>query len=179
MKYSWEYKLQCVENYRTGKEIIYPSGIPRKRFKSKITEWVRLYDLHGIDGLKHRQFNKVWSKEERFELVARVIAGESCMSVAIEAGISDGQLYQWVRKCRLEGYDGLELRKQGRPCKEPEPMKKEIEDNKLTPSEKEEFKLLKRRLEYLEAENAYLKKVKALEITKKTQIAKKNQNRQK
>lgn len=80
---------------------------------------------------------------------------------------------------RSEGYDGLELRKQGRPCKEPEPMKKEIEDNKLTPSEKEEFKLLKRRLEYLEAENAYLKKVKALEITKKTQIAKKNQNRQK
>ena len=129
MKYSWEYKLQCVENYRTGKEIIYPSGISRARFRNKITVWVRLYDLHGIDGLKHRQFNRVWSKEERFELVARVMAGESCMSVAMEAGISDGQLYQWVRKYKLEGYDGLELRKQGRPCKEPKPMKKEIEDN--------------------------------------------------
>lgn len=179
MKYSWEYKLQCVENYKTGKEITYPSGIPRKRFKSKITEWVRLYDLHGIDGLKHKTFNKDWTKEERFELVARVLTGESYVSVAIEAGISDGQLYQWVRKYKLEGYDGLELRKQGRPCKEPKPMKKEIEDNKLTQSEKEEFKFLKRRLEYLEAENAYLKKVKALEIAKKAQIVKKNQNKQK
>ena len=58
------------------------------------------------------------------------------MSVAMEAGISDGQLYQWVRKYKLEGYDGLELRKQGRPRKEHKPMKKEIEDNELTPSEK-------------------------------------------
>lgn len=181
MKYSLEYKLQCVEDYKAGKQIKVPDVFNdgRRSFSRNVRLWVRLYDLHGVDGLKHNQFNKDWTKEDRFELVARVIAGESCMSVAIEAGISDGQLYQWVRKYKLEGYDGLELRKQGRPCKEPEPMKNTIEDNKLTPGEKEELKLLKKRIEYLEAENAYLKKVKALEIMKKAQALKKNVNRQK
>ena len=31
------------------------------------------------------------------------------MSVAIEAGINSGQLYQWVQRYKQYGYDGLEL----------------------------------------------------------------------
>ena len=167
MKYSWEYKLQCVEYYRAGKEIKIPDGVKPESFKHKVREWSHLFSLHGVDGLKHKSFYKDWTAEERFELVARVLAGKSITSVAIEAGINDGQLYQWVRRYKTSGYEGLELGRRGRPPKDPKPMKKVIDDNKLTPSEKEEFKLLKRRLEYLEAENAYLKKVKALEIKKK------------
>lgn len=45
-------------------------------------------------------------------------------------------------------------------------------DSKLTLSEKEELKLPRRRNEYLEAENAYLKKVRALAIEKMASSAK-------
>lgn len=173
MKYSWEYKLQCVENYKAGKDNIKPDEISTNVFGCYIRKWVRLFDLHGVDGLKHKQFYKDWAAEERFELVAKVLAGQSIKSVAIEAGIDDGQLYQWVQKYKALGYSGLELNKRGRPPKEPKPMKKVIDDNKLTISEKEELKLLKRRNEYLEAENAYLKKVRALVIEKNTKKAKK------
>ncbi len=175
MKYSWEYKLQCVENYKIGKQNIKPKWckLNNRNFITMIESWVRLYNLHGIDGLKHKQFNKDWTAEERFELVAKVLAGQSKKSVAIEAGINVGQLYQWVQKYKTLGYSGLELNKRGRHPKEPKPMKKVIDNTKLTISEKEELKLLKRRNEYLEAENAYLKKVRALVIEKN---AKKKQN---
>lgn len=45
-------------------------------------------------------------------------------------------------------------------------------DTKLTLSEKEELKLPRQRNEYLEAENVYLKKVKALAIEKMASSAK-------
>jgi len=175
MKYSLEYKLQCVENYKNGKENIKPDQcrLSNKSFLTTIETWVRLYELHGIEGLKRKQFHRDWTAEERFELVAKVLAGQSITSIAIESGINSGVLYQWVRKYKILGYEGLKLNKRGRPPKEPKPMKKVIDNNKLTVSEKEELKLLKRRNEYLEAENAYLKKVRALVIEKN---AKKKQN---
>ena len=52
----------------------------------------------GIDGLKHSSTNKIWTPEKRFELVAKVLAGNSITSVAKNAHIDKGQLYQWVRK---------------------------------------------------------------------------------
>ena len=77
----------------------------------------------------------------------------------MEANIDSGQLYQWVRKYRENGMDGLECRA-GRKRKGPDmPKKKKV---KLAPSEKEELELLRARNEYLEAENAYLKKLDAL-----------------
>jgi transposase-like protein len=96
--------------------------------------------------------------EERFALVAKVLAGRSIMGAAREAHVSSGQLYQWVKRYREKGMDGLECRR-GKPPKEPIMPKKKA---KLTPSEREELEILRARNEYLEAENAYLKKLDAL-----------------
>ena len=41
------------------------------------------------------------------------------MSVALNAGIGDGLLYQWVRKYKTLGYNGLVNKKKGRLSKEP------------------------------------------------------------
>ena len=169
MKYDWKFKLKCVEDYKKGRWIQKPdqSVGSEEEFHKNIREWVRIYELHGVDGLKHKSEQKSWTPEERYELVARVLAGGSIMSVAVEAGINRGQLYQWVKKYKMYGYDGLKLKK-GRKPKEPV-MSKEDKPDELTKSEKEELILLRRQNEYLKAENAYLKKLRALIVQKKAE----------
>ena len=164
MKYSWEYKLKCVEDYKNkGK---WPKDA-KSSLKSKIIYWIRIYDIYGIDGLKHKSQNKVWTAEERFELVAQVLAGNSIKSTAINAGTSDGLLYQWVRKYKQFGYDGLKLSK-GRKPKDPN-MSKDNEPKELTKSEREELKILRKQNEFLRTENAYLKKLRALIVQKQVE----------
>ena len=167
MKYSWEFKLECVEEYLKGrwKEKPEYAKCSDLRFHHSINEWVRTYKLHGVEGLKHVRTSKDWTTEERYELIVRVLAGETRTSVAFDAGINPGLLYQWIRKYRTEGYDGLKLRK-GRKPKGPVMS---IEDRKLTGSEKEELILLRKQNEYLKAENAYLKKFRALIVRKKAE----------
>lgn len=123
MRYSYEFKLKCIEMYREGKLPNTPDGIERGSFRRTVRKWVRLEELHGPDALKHKNHDKQWTPEEKLELVARVIAGKSYLSVAIEAGIPYGMLYQWVRRYRIEGYNGLVNKKRGRQSKE-SPMKK-------------------------------------------------------
>ena len=171
MKYSYEFKLECVKNYKEGKPNITPIGINSKNFKNKVRIWARLFDLYGPDGLKHKQFNNDWTAEEKYELVAKVLTGQSILAVAVEAGINEGQLYQWVQKYKQYGLEGLELKGKGRPPKEGIIMTKSKKDKPqdLTKSEKEELILLREKERYLEAENAYLKKLAALTVKKRAE----------
>ena len=161
MKYSWEFKLECVKKHKNGEHIIFP-GKPSSRhsFMDHVREWVKFYDDLGIDGLKHSSTNKEWTDKDRFELVAKVLAGNSIASVAKNAHIGSGQLFKWVRRYNERGMDGLQCKK-GRPTKQ-FVMKKKTKKTKLSISEQEELKLLRERNEYLEMENEYLKKLDAL-----------------
>ena len=125
-----------------------------------VRNWVKDYDDLGVDGLKHSSTNKDWTAEKRFELVAKVLAGNSITSVAVNAHINSGLLCQWVRKYNERGMDGLQC-KRGRPSGQ-FVMKKKTKKPKLSVSEQEELKLLRERNEYLEMENEYLKKLDAL-----------------
>ena len=100
MKYSWKFKLECVNKYKNGEYIATPekTKFQRDSFMNHVRAWVVAYDDLGIDGLKHSSTNKNWTSEERFALVARVLAGNSITSVAKEAHINVGLLYQWVRR---------------------------------------------------------------------------------
>ncbi len=166
MKYDWEFKLKCVEDFKKGKWSEKPdyAKCSDLHFHAKIVEWTKVYDLHGTDGLKNKITAKEWTAEERYELVAKVLAGNSITSAAVEAGIGKGQLYQWVRRYNLYGYDGLKLKKGRKPV-----MKDNEKPKDLTKSEKEELILLRRQIEYLKAENAYLKKLRALIVQKKSE----------
>ena len=160
MRYSYEYKRKCVEMYREGRWPETPTGIKKTRyFHNMILRWVHAEEANGPEILKHKEARKKWTPEEKYELVAKIIAGSSIQSVASEAGINSGLLYQWVRKYRLEGYNGLVNRRKGRPPKEPQ-MKKINYNNprKLNESEYEE-------LVRLRAENAYIKA--EIEVIKK------------
>ena len=118
MRYSYEFKLMCVELYHSGSYPDIPEGANPDTLKRHIREWSGLVDLHGPEVLKHKVFNKVWTPEEKLELVLKVIAGIPKRKVATEAGISPGILYQWIYKYKSQGYNGLVGSKKGRSTKE-------------------------------------------------------------
>ena len=161
MKYSYEYKKKCVELYRQGKWPETPDGVKEKRFHDTVRIWVRTEDACGPEALRHKNQNKVWAAEEKYELIAKILAGASCRETAISAGINAGLLYQWVRCYKIKGYQGLVAQRQGRPPKEPD-MRKKIEPTELTPSEREEMIRLRAENERLRAEIAVVKKEIAL-----------------
>ena len=57
----------------------------------------------SADGAEVKKRNRVWTTEERFELVNRVLSGESFTSVAISAGICPGGLNTWIHKYKGNG----------------------------------------------------------------------------
>lgn len=123
LRYSYEFKMKCVEMYKKGEYPDTPEGIETCNFHITIRRWVRIVDSCGPEALRHKSHNKVWTAEGRYELVARVIAGESIQAVAYSVGISHGQLYNWVCKYKTLGYNGLKEYKKGRPTENPK-MKK-------------------------------------------------------
>ena len=161
MKYSLEFKLDCVNKYKNGNFIVLPAGLrSRNSFMTHVRAWVQAYNDLGLEGLKHSSTSKEWTPKKRFELVAKVLAGNSITDVSKKFHINPGQLYRWVRRYNENGMDGLQCKK-GRPTKQ-FVMKKKIKKPKLSVSEQEELKLLRERNEYLEMENEYLKKLDAL-----------------
>ena len=161
MRYSYEYKMQCIELYRQGEWPETPEGIKEENFRKTIRRWVRAEESCGAEVLRHKNQNRVWRVEEKYELVAQVLAGASVRQTAISAGITSGLLYQWVRCYKMKGYQGLTAQRKGRPPKEPA-MKKIIVPAELTPSEREEMIRLRAENERLRAEIAVIKKEIAL-----------------
>ena len=69
MRYSYEYKKKCVELYRQGKWPETPDGVKEKRFHDTVRIWVRIEDACGPEALRHKNQNKVWTVEEKYELL--------------------------------------------------------------------------------------------------------------
>ena len=161
MRYSYEFKIKCIDLYRKGIWPDTPDGIKESVFRKAVRQWVRIEDSCGTDALQHKNQNKIWTAEERYELVVQVIAGKSYISVAYSAGINPGMLYQWVRKYKTLGYNGLIDMKPGRPPKELQ-MKTKATPAPLTESEREELIRLRAENEYIKTEIEVIKKRMAL-----------------
>jgi transposase-like protein len=132
-----------------------------KDFHKMIRGWCRIEESCGPEALKHKTTNKVWTPEERYELVVKVLAGHSIKATAYKAGIDSEMLYRWVQKYKTKGYNGLVNIKKGRPPKVPE-VKKKPNPTPLTESEREELIRLRAENEYIKAENEVIKKEIAL-----------------
>ncbi|WP_430336063.1 transposase [Rhodococcus sp. ACT016] len=93
----------------------------------------------------------VYPFELKLDLVQRFLAGETLAELAEEGGLSSPVLLRrWVREYRAHGEDALRPKPKGRPAK-----------NTVT-GEEPELDRLRREVEYLRAENAYLGKLRAL-----------------
>ena len=158
MRYSHEYKLMCVEMYKQGRLPETPEGITTKNFRITVRRWARIEERNGPEALKHHGVNKIWTPEMKYELVAKVLTGQSNQSVALAAGINTGMLHEWVHKYKEFGYNGLVNKRKGRKNSNADMKTKPIEPKPLTKSEREELIRLREETEYLKAENEVIKK---------------------
>lgn len=87
--------------------------------------------------------------------ISKVLVGNSYKSVAIEAGISSGQLYTWVNKYKKFGYNSLVIKKRGRkPKMNDKNENTNIDPKPLNESEREELIRLREEVRYLKTERA-------------------------
>ena len=177
MRYNYEFKMKCVELYRNDQWAKAPDNVNKTEFKNYIRSWSRIEEEFGSEGLKHKNQNKVWSPEEKFELVAKVIAGNSMKSVACNVGINTGLLYQWLQKYKSMGYNGLINKKKGRKSKVSHMRKNEPVVPILSESEREELIRLRAEVEYIKAENEVIKKEIALREEKEVALLKAKKRR--
>ncbi len=159
MRYSYEFKKKCVELYRKGMWPDIPEGVSKERLKTEIRKWVRIEKAQGPEALRHKGTNKVWCPEDKLALISKVLEGNAICSVAFNAGINDGMLYQWVQKYKTYGYNGLISKKKSRKSKNPD-MKKIGTRKPQKPDESEHEELIR-----LRAENEYMKA--EIEVIKK------------
>lgn len=111
----------------------------------------RRFQLHGRLCLVEKPAKQQYSFEIKKEVVQRHLAGETRMDLAREFGLSSDQLVKgWVVKWRKGGDEALKPKPKGRP-------KGSAAPKRLTEEER-----LRRQVERLEAENAYLKKLRDL-----------------
>ena len=144
------------------------TGCSRKTLTRTLVSWARVYELYGESGLEHR--SRHWTYDDKVNAVQRVLNGESYYEVAHSLGMLDkGRVMVWYRKYLELGWDGLKLERRGRKRKM---GNKPIKPSK-SKSQTDEIVELRKRLEYLEAENAYLKKLAALVQQRKAQEQKK------
>ena len=168
MKYSKEFKLECVMKYKNGEYIKDPPGVKHAYFHSQILKWNKIFDSVGEVGFDHSR--PTLTIKDRMKLMIRIENGESYNSVAASAGINDGLLNKWHKIYLQDGIEGLQSLKRGK-SKMSKKTYLEKSLDQMTPEEKNKY--YEERLEYLEAENAYLKKLRALVQSKQDQQRKK------
>ena len=168
MRYSYEFKVKCVEMYERGEYPDTPNGITTRKFRDTIRKWKRMVDSLGVSSLRPKSKNKKWKPEEKLVLVSKILAGYSYNSVALENGINYRILYNWVQKYKEKGYNGLVDEKKGSPRKVPI-MKENRSPKPLKESEREELirlreenQFIKTEIENIKAETEAIKKLIAL-----------------
>lgn len=168
MRYSKEFKLECVRKYKAGEHIQNPGGCNYDTFRNNYLNWVRIYDKLGESGLEHNK--PKLNLEDKLLAINRIKNGESIKSVALSIGRQCDLLSKWYKIYLQEGLDGLKSRsKKGRPPK----VKKESKQEEKVLTPEEEIKKLKKELEMAKLENEYLKKLAALVQARKDQQQKK------
>lgn len=166
MRYSKEFKLKCIKHYLNGENIKDPPGVHHSSFNSQVRCWARIYKQLGEDGFKHGR--PTLSIDQRLDGIYQVEQGKSYSEVSASYGIQAELLMRWHKVYLEKGEDGLKSIKRGRPS-----MKNKT---KLKPTKNDSDKTKKELLEdieYLKAENAYLKKLKALVQKREAQEPKK------
>ena len=112
--------------------------------------------IWGRGALVTRPTKRSYSFEFKLAVVERFLAGEPVTALAAEYELSSPQLVKaWARRYRREGADGLRPKPKGRPPKA-------AKDPDAPARPESELEQLRREVERLRAENAYLGKVRAL-----------------
>lgn len=153
-KYTVEDKLKAVERYLTGNESYKTIEESIGAAKSLVITWVKLFEAQGAEGFQKRYTS--YSSQFKLDVLNFMNeTGASFRDTASTFNISaPSTIYQWDQLLKTKGLDALEPKKKGRPS-----LKKKT--NKPTPAEGS-VEALQAKIERLEMENAYLKKLNTL-----------------
>lgn len=166
MKYTYEIKLKAVKSIKKGILIDEPYNKISRQWRDRVKYWEKIYDLHGENGLK-RQYR--WhTYKEKLDVVKEVIKGNSINQVSINRNIPIKSILDWVNLYRQKGISGLKLVNKRKVLM----SKKEKATKSILKSKDNKSSYTKEEIEYILAENEYLKKLHAL-------VQEKNQKNQK
>ena len=162
MEHSLEEKLQAIKMCRRGK----PTSLVAKQLgfsKNVVTVWLEQYKQYGAAGLERLPYNCRYNFEEKCQIICEIEEKHVPLHVvSAKYRVARSTLHCWIGIVRKHGYEALREVKYGRKyASMGRPKKKEP----VTALEK-----LQRENELLRAENAYLKKLRAL-MTEKDRLS--------
>lgn len=157
-KFSLEQKLEVLDLVLKKNQL--QTEVCRK-FKvsdSELSHWITQFRKHGVSGLLLKSSNNYYSPNLKLKVVTEYKKGLlSLNQLARKYKISRGSLiYQWIVRLDKEGYESLLKDNRGKKSKM---KRKRVSPKDYHKLSKEE---MLRELEYLNTENAYLKKLDAL-----------------
>ena len=146
-EYQREQLVECFEQGMGSQAAAKVVGVSRDVTR----KLYRRFQLHGRLCLVEKPTKQQYSFEIKKEVVERHLAGETRMDLAREFGLSSDILVRdWARKWRKGGDEALKPKPKGRP------------KGSAAPKRLSEEEQLRRQIARLEAENAYLKKLRDL-----------------
>ncbi|MEN9461886.1 MAG: hypothetical protein RIS84_1906 [Pseudomonadota bacterium] len=162
-RYSKQFKLKAVHAYLSQNRAVADVARSLDIHKSQLSDWLLVYRHHGADGLAPRQQWQDYTPAFKLKVINYKRQHRASLpEVATHFHIpSASTIFEWEKRYNLGGIDALTTRR-GRPTMKK--MKKSSSDPKVAKkpwSELTQPELL-REIEYLQAENAYLKKLEAL-----------------
>ena len=159
-KYSFRQKLATVIAVEAGKESITSAADRLGCSRSRIRQWIGHYRQQGKTGLKLRV--ESYSGKFRVMVVKQMLnKGLSLTETCSAFGIPNlSTVYRWLIIFKQQGSRGLLELKRGRK-KSPMARKKKQSDTNLSP-EAQKLAALQAEVEWLRAENDFLKKLDAL-----------------
>ncbi|OOS26077.1 helix-turn-helix domain-containing protein [Moraxella pluranimalium] len=158
-KYTIDFKLKVIDHYFSGHS--YHSTANSFGIKRSIVQnWVRLYQTHGIDGIRIRNSKTSYSPEFKHTAVLQLLSGKSMSTVATKLNISSPSvLFQWLKAYQTHGIMGLTPKPKGRQSM----LKTNKASQTSKPDEQKTHAELIAELQHLRMELDILKKLEALE----------------
>jgi len=158
-KFSADDKLMAVHRYLQGNESYETIGASIGSGSSLVKTWVKQYEENGVEAFEKSYTS--YSTEFKLDVLKYMNDyGTSSYETAAIFKIADpSTVRKWRRQFEAHGIDALESKKKGRLSMKKETKK--ISPKKSSPVEGT-VEALQEKIERLEMENAYLKKLNAL-----------------
>jgi len=171
-KFSTEFKLKVAKEYIDG-SLSYMRLAKKYDILSdrSIKNWVKVYQKLGVEGLKAKPQSSAYSVQFKMDVLHFMKqSGSSSLDTAIAFGITSPTLiWRWNKIFQEKGIEGLKPKPKRCPCMSKKNTKRHRDQS--APSTEE----LKREIELLRLENAYLKKLEAFQENPKDFLEKHKQ----
>jgi transposase-like protein len=165
-KHTSEFKFQVVQHYLSKADGVRRTAARFGIDQATVRKWASSYEAHGCDGLVKQQ--RTYSTEFKMLVLQRIASEHLSMRQACsEFNIRSVSTIQgWQLRYNEGGIHALTSKPRGRPKSMSKPLQpSKPADNSLAELTPE---AMRKELQYLRAENAYLKKAQALIQAKKS-----------